>query len=159
MNHEHHHDQSGGSMASMSFHFSFNHVLLLENWQPRSAFEVIFSCLCIASLCVFKEWLASYRRSLFQEEGNYNSQLSLTGVPSAQRKRLMPRPLSPKLRLISTLSYMVNLFLGFLLMLIVMTYNVVYFFCVVVASGIGFWIFNAEVETTETKDGDCCDSG
>ncbi len=59
----HQHTMDGAGMLNY-FHFGISDVLLFQTWQPNDTVSFLFSVVMISSICLLKEYLYAYRRSL-----------------------------------------------------------------------------------------------
>ncbi|KAF9934057.1 hypothetical protein FBU30_003567 [Linnemannia zychae] len=152
-----HDDHGGGDEAMCSMNMLFNWsteglCVIFESWKINSVFSLLVSCIIIIGLSASYEMLRAYSR-------NYDARL-LEGANKRRNSRdshghenisedetplLSGRPnnirLSIQQRLVRAFLYMAQVFVGFFLMLIFMTYNAYLMAATVIGAGVGFFYF------------------
>lgn len=111
----------------MTFHQSFESVILFESWRTSNKLEYFISCLFIALLGCFAMYLSSINKSYIREVIN--------------RKRKEGSALNLKIRLFSVIISTIYYLIHYLLMLIAMTFNYGLFISVIIGLSIGYGIF------------------
>ncbi|KAI8469758.1 MAG: Ctr copper transporter family-domain-containing protein [Monoraphidium minutum] len=171
--HDHAHEHGGGGgmdhgggmmMMPMSFELTFDTILWFKSWHPTTAAGWLLSALGLAALGLAHEALASYRVALARgAPPTPGALLGYTPMPAAAGggggggsgdafAPLATRALHSSL-------YALNLGTGYLLMLAVMTFNVGYFFTVVISMGIGHLLFfNRPWHLTMVRLDACCET-
>ena len=115
-------------------------ALFISAWTLDSRLKFIVACFGVALMGFCIEVLISVRRHL------------------SSRKRLSPYLLAPRpsaRQWISITLFGINLFLGYLAMLVAMTYSIELFLCVILGLMIGHACFNLKSAVGETVD-PCC---
>ena len=119
----------------------------------------------IDSTCViylFPEWVLTTPASIVGAcIGTLAFAIGLEGVIRARRMAVQSMPTGWRQLGVSTLMYGVQLTMGYLLMLVVMTYSGPLFLCVIVGLMIGHVCFNfhgKNKKAAESKKDDCCSS-
>ena len=115
-------------------------ILFISSWTLDSRPKFIIACFGVAVMGFLIELLICARRRL------------------TSRKRLSPYLLAPRPSIrqwTSIVLFGVNLFLGYLAMLVAMTYSVELFFCVIIGLMVGHACFNSKAAVGETVD-PCC---
>lgn len=148
-------------MMSMTFELSSSVTLLFDFWDVHGPAGMVLSVLVVLLLTVFYEllkvwrvWLGSHSK-LAQPQSGYATQASyssdrssvLEGGPSESSLfPIEPQPpaVSTRKRLllhgVQTLLHIVQVTLGYMLMLCVMSYNTWIFLGVIVGSALGYFI-------------------
>jgi len=111
----------------------------------------------LMAFCVLKEWIFSLRKSR-SRNANQPVNLPLLGAeggPGATTTQRRRRDLID--RGFSTLLYMMNLFLAYILMLVVMSYNMGMILAIVAGSGMGYFLFQTSNGTYEEVQPECCE--
>ena len=124
------------SMA-MSFTNSYDVVLLFEWWHPRSLGEYLLSLCGIFLLCLLQEWLVAQRATLAQA----GDPSAAESVPLFMGSETPPRQAAVVQRAIITANYAASVAVGFLLMLLVMSFNGGVFLTVVLGLSAGHALF------------------
>lgn len=66
------------------------------------------------------------------------------------------------MKLVDCVGYMLHLLFGYTVMLIVMTFNVSFFLTVILASGLGHFLFSSDIELNakviDEPQAECCES-
>lgn len=114
----------------MTFHFDRHGHVLFEWWHVQSDAQFLATCLAIIALAIMFECLAEFRV-----------------LVHAQPRRLA----------FKTLLHVAQLLLGYVLMLVAMTYNVFYIACILGGAAIGFFAF-AQTRATQRDDAAHCGS-
>ena len=115
-------------------------ILFISSWTLDSRLKFVFACFGVAFMGFLIEFLICVRRRL------------------TSRKRLSPYLLAPRPSIrqwTSILLFGANLFLGYLAMLVAMTYSIELFVCVIVGLMVGHACFNSKAAVGETVD-PCC---
>ena len=141
-------DMSGSNPTSMSmpmsmsmtFSQSSDVVLLFDWWHPRSGGEYALSLCAIFAICLLQEWLVAQRavRAAAQAAGHSSPAES---TPLFTEARPPPRRTAVMERAIVHLVYAASVALGFLLMLLVMSFNGGVFLTVVAGLSTGHMLF------------------
>jgi hypothetical protein len=111
-------------------------ILLFGSWRVGTSAAFAAACLGVALLGLLTEALTSFRRS---------------GVPRSEALRGRPRAK----KVVMGLLYSVQVCMGYLLMLVAMTYQVELFIAVIVGLGLGHTLLNTSAPVAETAD-PCC---
>ncbi|XP_070614838.1 protein SLC31A2 [Erythrolamprus reginae] len=134
-------------MMPMHFFFSDKVILLFDFWDVHSAGGMVLSVFIIMLLAVLYEGIKVGKVKLIQHsqmavapsisQENLREGMSVNSdvgsAPSSLKKRL-------SWHLAETLVHVVQVFLGYLVMLAVMTYNTWIFLGVIVGSAIGYFV-------------------
>ncbi|GJJ73166.1 solute carrier family 31 (copper transporter), member 1 [Entomortierella parvispora] len=161
-----HGGHDGGDMTcSMNMLFNWsteNLCVVFESWRINTPFALVLSCLVIIALSASYELLRAQSRQ-FEErliEGDRKRHEESRGAVSGDAAEdetplLSPRPhvlrLSNQQQLTRALFYMAQVFVGFFLMLIFMTYNGYLMISTVLGAGIGFFYFGGNSLSTSTS--------
>ncbi|XP_046558539.1 high affinity copper uptake protein 1-like isoform X1 [Haliotis rubra] len=124
--HVHHHDNSGGHHQHghpMTFHARNDDFILFREWQLSPGKVTFFVCLTLVVVAVLYQVIKMVRARLGRKCRNTNC------------KRYM----LSKRHVIQTALYLVQFLIGYVLMLVVMTYNVWIMVATVVGIGLGYF--------------------
>lgn len=147
-------------MMPMYFHFNIHDILWFKGFKPNNVGSYLGTCLFIFFFAMIKEYVFQYRRyrvaMLAVEKRKLNSSgLPLLGVSTSAREDNIDRVLD-------AVFYVLNLFFGYMLMLVFMTYNVGYCIVMLLSSGFGYYFLKAYFERpgqlSEEPEVDCCES-
>lgn len=123
---------------TMTFSQSTDVVLLFDWWHPRSGGEYALSLCVIFLICLLQEWLVAQRAIQARVAGNSSPAES---TPLFTEARPPPRRVVMLEHLTVHLVYAGSVALGFLLMLLVMSFNGGVFLTVVAGLGTGHALF------------------
>ncbi|XP_058961591.2 protein SLC31A2-like isoform X1 [Pocillopora verrucosa] len=118
------------SIYTMTLNFVGEMQVLLRQWKVTSINGLGGSLIAVFSLAVLYEFMSSYHRYLGLPNGTGNTTKEFKG-----NKRILDH-------LLRTSSYLLSAVTGYLLMLVVNTFNVWLFMSVVVGLGFGFFLSN-----------------
>lgn len=118
------------SIYTMTLNFVGEMQVLLRQWKVTSINGLGGSLIAVFSLAVLYEFMSSYHRYLGLPNGRGNTTKEFKG-----NKRILDH-------LLRTSSYLLSAITGYLLMLVVNTFNVWLFMSVVVGLGFGFFLSN-----------------
>ena len=124
---------------SMTFSQSSDVVLLFDWWHPRSGGEYALSLCAIFAICLLQEWLVAQRAVRAAQAAGHSSPAEST--PLFTEARPPPRRTAVMERAIVHLVYAASIALGFLLMLLVMSFNGGVFLTVVAGLSTGHMLF------------------
>ena len=124
---------------SMTFSQSSDVVLLFDWWHPRSGGEYALSLCAIFAICLLQEWLVARRAIRAAQSVGHSSPAEST--PLFTEARPPPRRTAAMERAIVHLVYAGSVALGFLLMLLVMSFNGGVFLTVVAGLSTGHALF------------------
>jgi hypothetical protein len=151
------------SMA-MYFGASTNTCLWLESWHVTNGVQFFGSVVAIVALCFLREWITAYRQKRFNDRARFAREQKQTLLDPASGKvntRQAVAPPSAIEVLVESTFYSVNVTLAYLLMLLIMTYNVGICLAVILGLFAGNFIFtfiysrNSPVKPAEADH--CCD--
>ncbi|KAF8940404.1 hypothetical protein BGZ47_007770 [Haplosporangium gracile] len=162
------HGGHGGddAMCSMNMLFNWsteNLCVVFESWKINTPFALVVSCIVIIGLSASYEMLRAYSRKYEERllEGARKRQTSdasshaVGGGAEDLTPLLSGRPytlrLSNQQQLARALFYMAQVFVGFFLMLIFMTYNGYLMAATVIGAGVGFFYFGGDSLSSSTK--------
>ncbi|XP_078049700.1 high affinity copper uptake protein 1 isoform X1 [Augochlora pura] len=129
----------------MSFHFGENEIILFNGWKVVDWMGIGWSMFGIILLVTIYEGLKSYRDHLYIETARYSRLRS---------RRPRTALLFSKVHLIQTVGHVLQLVIGYFLMLIFMTYNVWLCLAVAIGTALGYWLFSWEKSSGDNID--CC---
>ncbi|XP_015438317.1 PREDICTED: high affinity copper uptake protein 1-like [Dufourea novaeangliae] len=129
----------------MSFHFGENEIILFNEWHVVDSQGLGWSIVGIILLVTIYEGIKSYRDHLYVQTARF-SKLS--------QRRPRAALLFSKVHIIQTIAHIIQLIIGYFLMLIFMTYNVWLCLAVAIGTGIGYWLFSWERSSGDNMD--CC---
>lgn len=115
-------------------------VLLFDWWHPRSGGEYALSLCAIFAICLLQEWLVAQRAIRAAQAAGHSSPAESTPLWDEER-RAPPRHTAVMERAIVHLVYSGSVALGFLLMLLVMSFNGGVFLTVVAGLSTGHALF------------------
>ncbi|XP_031841160.1 high affinity copper uptake protein 1 [Nomia melanderi] len=129
----------------MSFHIGENEIILFDEWHVVDWQGLGWSMLGIILLVTIYEGLKSYRDHLYIETAR------LSRLTSKKSRTTL---LFSKVHFIQTVTHVIQLIIGYFLMLIFMTYN--FWLCLAVAIGtaLGYWLFSWGKSSGDNID--CC---
>ncbi|XP_022653963.1 high affinity copper uptake protein 1-like isoform X2 [Varroa destructor] len=124
------------NMMHMAFYASTNSTILFSDWKITNARQMVGACVGVFVMAMLFEALRTFRERL-RSRSRGDSKTSLISQSRQWTSALM----DPS-HLVQTMLYGFQITLGYLLMLIFMTYNV--YICLAVVSGatLGFWLFS-----------------
>ncbi|KAK1127183.1 hypothetical protein K0M31_003732 [Melipona bicolor] len=129
----------------MSFHVGDAEVILFRQWYTRDSAGIVASMIGIILLTTIYEGIKSYRDHLY-----INTARLWKHRTESRRSQL----LFSKIHVFQTVIHVIQLVIGYFLMLIFMTYNV--WLCIAVALGaaLGYWVFSWGKSSGDNID--CC---
>ena len=148
----------------MDMYFVFgNHVtILFKQWTTRTTGELVASCFALFVMGVLYEGLKVIRQILAHRAEKTYADMYMNasegrGLTSESVVTIIPprRRMKSLSHIVQTLLHMVQVLLGYLLMLAFMTYNVWVGVAVVVGSGVGFFLFGWKSTNTATSGEHC----
>lgn len=135
-------------MMQMYFVVSSKVTLLFKEWHTTNSGEMIGSCIALFVTGILYEGLKTYRQKMLlrplqklQVDSNHADGSELKFIRNTEKvswKRFTSQ------HIIQSLLHMVQVFIGYVLMLAVMTYNVWVCIAVVLGAGCGYFIFDAQ---------------
>ncbi|KAI8345390.1 Ctr copper transporter [Mortierella sp. GBAus27b] len=141
-------------MCSMNMLFNWdteNVCVVFESWKINSPLSLVFSCIIVIGLTASYELLRAQARRYEERllEGarkRHTSERSSGGAENGDETPLLPSGvavlrLSNQQQLTRSLFYMAQVFVGFFLMLVFMTYNGYLMASTVIGAGVGFFYF------------------
>ncbi|UJR35788.1 hypothetical protein I4U23_028536 [Adineta vaga] len=144
--HDHH------SMSKMFFHGGFVETILFEPWETISIPIFVISWIFIFIMGILYEGIKEFHRfaeeerltkqPIFSDDAIENelARMNIESLPSTiPNRNKTSSPYSE--RIISSIFYIINLALGYSLMLIAMTFNVYLFFAIIFGTGVGHLLF------------------
>lgn len=140
----HHHDVHGGhhqhsaSHHQAYFNSDFNVIVLFENWVLDSKANVFLACLATCLLAVGYQgtkWLRQYLHSHYRDK-----------IHSIKSKE----------HLIQTFMYAAEFLVSYVLMLVVMTYNIWIFIVAIVGTAVGYFLIAWHQKQPRACGGDEC---
>lgn len=152
--HIHHHttenpsgqDSHGGHAEAsghvMMFHLNSNLNLLFEPWEISSTKVLVGSCIAILFVSLLYEGLKIFRAKLMHM-GNRSAQPTRTNICSFHHWS-------------QTVIHVVQVVVGYLLMLVVMTYQVYLAVAVIIGAGLGYYIFAGLIGETDPSVAPSC---
>lgn len=135
--------QSHGSGHSMYFHLSSNTLLFFEGWSLNSASTIAGATIALLVIAALYEGLKFLRERIMRQTLEDVAERELEGHKTTcckaegSQKEYIRLPLLS--HVLQTILHMIQIFVSYLLMLAVMTYNVWLFLGVLVGSGIGYF--------------------
>lgn len=137
--HAKHGKQSHGGQHSMYFHLSSGTPLLFEDWSLDSTGAIVGATIGIFIMTVLYEGLKSLRERHMREALKKLAEREQNACCNSEDQRLYIRiPILS--HVLQTAMHITQVFLSYILMLAVMTYNVWLFFAVVLGSGTGYFV-------------------
>lgn len=142
------------------------HSTVIFGWLVTdSIWSYSLVCAVLFLLCVWKEWLYDYRTKMQRRERRDKRVWTLKKKSHGYGALTEP-PMSPhvvsssdskwtlnnpffRYRIVNSCVYVVSVTLAYLLMLVLMTYNMGYFVALVLGSGIGHFLFRCATEEEE----------
>eukprot|EP00128_Syssomonas_multiformis_P010909 Colp12_sorted_trinity150504_noHs@34956 len=123
---------------SMSFHGGINEVILWNAWTTTTTGEYVVTWFAMFFFAVVFEWLTTFNQKFVNRHPSKASNNSI--------------------RLIQTLLHMARLTLGYVLMLVVMTFNTGLFFAIVGGAGLGYFLFSPQrmIGQENVRQLNCC---
>lgn len=156
----------------MFFHVTEHATILFEKWHTMTWQELLGSCLGIAvfamlyeGLKVLRDWL-QYKSHKERKARQANNRIVPNGMPAMEDKtgasyNVIVGESNPsqspfdRYHLLQTLLHLLQVFVGYCLMLVVMTYNAYLVIAVCLGFAIGYLAF-AWMKFGEDKFSDCC---
>lgn len=163
-----HHTMDHGSMMKMYFHFGLGDTCLFEGWKLNEADDMIIACLVFFVMAVAYEGLKSYREFLIKRDrvrrrafpisviggggdlayrvgngvtepvnsGNGLGSTAMASVTRTPESLILSTP-----HVIQTLLHMVQVLMSYVLMLVLMTFNLYLCISIVLGAGVGYFSF------------------
>ncbi|KAK2584086.1 hypothetical protein KPH14_006529 [Odynerus spinipes] len=131
-------------MNSMAFHGGVTETILFKEWRTTDWNGMSGSMVGIILLTIIYEGLKSYRDHLFKD----------TAISRKKVKRTKIQMLFSTVHFLQAVLHVVQMIIGYFLMLIFMTYNVWLCIAMVIGTGLGYWLFAWEKSDGENTD--CC---
>ncbi|KAG0197125.1 hypothetical protein BGX28_009367 [Mortierella sp. GBA30] len=162
------HDGGDGSCSmNMLFNWSTENLcVVFESWKINSPLGLIASCIVIIAISAsyellraqsrqYEERLLEGARKRHSAEPSNHAVGGSGGIAEDETPLLSPRTptmrLSNQQQLTRALFYMAQVFIGFFLMLIFMTYNAYLMAATVIGAGVGFFYFGGDPLSSSTK--------
>ncbi|CAL5221667.1 g3896 [Coccomyxa viridis] len=145
-----------GMMMMMQMYFTATtHVTLwFQRWHTSSSAWYAISVVGLFALALLQEFLVSYRANIGMKAAKPATTSSTDMNVTLTGGRSLASP-EARVKVALTLLYAVNVAISYLLMLAIMTYNVGYFFAIVVGLAAGYFAFFNSASPTATSDV-CC---
>jgi hypothetical protein len=162
-------DMKSNSSMSMQMYFyaSDSATILFKSWMTSTWQQMLGSCIAVLVAAILYEGLKVLRAFLQNriqnkvQEGHYrSSQESFS--PSMEDNILAPSPPRHQMsrrtaiilhHILQSFLYLIQVALGYLLMLVSMTFNVWLFISIIIGAGLGYFFFNLsnilKVDTNE----------
>ncbi|PFX23956.1 high affinity copper uptake protein 1-like [Stylophora pistillata] len=139
------HGDHSGEMAGhvMMFHLRTDLNVLFEQWEITSTKVLIGSCIAVFFLAVLYEGLKIFRMRLMHTHGRYvrESNQGKDVTHYWETRRGCRQNMCTCLHLMQTVMHVVQVVLGYLLMLVVMTFQVYLGVAVIIGAGLGYFLF------------------
>ncbi|KAI1293714.1 High affinity copper uptake protein 1 [Halotydeus destructor] len=137
----------GGHEHAMKpfLHSSYGDVLLFKDWLLASCTETTIAIVVLFFLAIVYEAVKTYQVSLLTKKTSHSNcypVASTTSGDSCHEDYPWLRQMFSWVHLVSTIVHMIQITIGYALMLAVMTYNVHLIVAVVTGSGVGFLLFS-----------------
>ncbi|CAF2928165.1 unnamed protein product [Rotaria sp. Silwood2] len=140
------------SMMKMYFHASFTETILFEPWKTTSISIFICSWIFIFILGILYEEIREIRLNLEEEQLIERSispnergeqELECMNIETIESARHTKQKISPRYseRALHGILYAIHLILGYILMLIAMTFNVYLFLAIIFGIGTGHLLY------------------
>lgn len=147
-------------MMQMYFTLGESVTILFKQWKTNNLGELLASCFALFVLSVLYEGLKVGRQVLLSRAEEVSADVYANeGSGLATDNVVIVRPVKRQLcslaHLIQTILHMIQVFLGYLLMLAFMTYNAWICIAVVLGSGLGYFLFGWKTATLVSS-GDHC---
>ncbi|XP_075249631.1 protein SLC31A2-like isoform X2 [Convolutriloba macropyga] len=156
-------------LTHMSFTASSDVTILWEKWETKEAWQLFLSCVFWFILAVAYEGLKAARNFVCQiyaagsssssPPGCYSSNGTSESGPESKRSLVNVKSSPPKIlsveHLTQTLLHFLQMTLGYLLMLVVMTFNVWLFIAVILGYTVGFFLFGWWCASDQSKHDHC----
>ncbi|KAG6556342.1 hypothetical protein Mapa_002285 [Marchantia paleacea] len=143
-------------MMHMTFYWGTQATLLFDEWVTKTLLQYYLSLLAIVIFAIIHEWLFMLRVCIASKQSSPRAGGPEHNVPLLEK---LPAPKSGVYRdTMVALLYGVNASTGYLLMLLIMSFNGGVFIAVVVGLVIGFALFrskSASVDVNKISDS-CC---
>jgi len=143
----------------MTFHAGAKEDILFDGWSPRTWPAMLGSCICVLVMALAYEGLKALRLWLLERSVNNRraqsavgstdsatslaeDNLPITVAPPSWRFNWSRNRLLIAAHCLQAFLHLLQVTLGYMLMLIAMTYNVYLFISVVLGAALGYLIFN-----------------
>lgn len=146
----HNHGGSDGMMMQMYFEAGYKAVVLFQGWDIQTIGAMVGSCIGIFLMGILYEGLKYFREYLSSKHYTsvtYNNVKTPGEAGSETSSQVNRTPMSFKTSVtsashyIQTALHLLQMIISYLLMLIVMTYNVWLFMAVVLGCTVGYFFF------------------
>lgn len=128
----------------MAFHGGVTETILFEGWKTTDWNGMSGSIIGIIILTTIFEGIKSYRDYLFKE----------TATTRQKAKKTRTQMLFSFVHILQVILHVIQMIIGYFLMLIFMTYNVWLCIAMVIGTGLGYWLFAWDKLNGENTD--CC---
>jgi len=129
-------------MMAMSFYVSSEvNPLVFKSWIIKTPGEMVGSCIAIIIISIVYEGLKVVREIFKEKEATVRRSMQSDVHPSVGAYVSPGKIMCSMYHLIQTLMHMIQVFVGYILMLAAMCYNVWIFLAIVVGSGCGYFLF------------------
>lgn len=132
-------------MMMMYFHLGLHEVVLFEQWHIHTVGDLALSIVGIIVIGVIYEAIKSYRDHLY---------VTTAKARKVGEQRSRKALLFSSAHTVHTILHACQLFIGYVLMLIFMTYNVYLCLAVVIGATLGYWLFSSSKSNSENIE--CC---
>ncbi|RWS09559.1 copper transporter-like protein [Dinothrombium tinctorium] len=124
------------------FRFGYPDCFLFKQLAPKNALEMTLLSLLVSVIAATYEYLRAYRERLFEQQ---HSTFSLPLLPPTHNNVITPNYLLKRIfkreHLMQTALQVCQVFIGYFLMLVAMTFNIWLFISVILGSGFGYFLF------------------
>jgi len=157
-------NQTMATMCPMAMYFGaqVETCIWLEKWHVTKGWQYALSCAVIILICMIREWLTAYRQKRHADRARDSKRQVLLENSGKVNNTTDIRPPTVLEILIESIYYAVNVTLAYLLMLLVMTYNVGICVAVIFGLFLGNFVFtllysrSANIKPAEADH--CCET-
>lgn len=152
-------DRFAMMMMHMTFYWGTDATLLFDQWMTDTYVQYFMSLLAIVLFGILHEWLFNLRVVLAQKKGAAPARPHHDGEQSVPFLEKAHVPPGKGKDFLVVLLYGVNAGTGYLLMLLVMSFNGGVFLAVVLGLLVGFALFRSHVASESYNSSDVCHAG
>lgn len=147
-----HHNMEGGH--AMMFHLRSDLNLLFEPWDISSTKVLVGSCIAVLFISIFYEGLKIFRAKLIDRHKTMAKRTD--GAQFSRFRQSLWITMCSSNHLSQTVLHIVHVALGYLLMLVVMTYQVYLGISVIIGAGLGYFLFAGFISDTDNHKDESC---
>lgn len=144
-------EHSGGhAMMKMYFHTSNGDTYLFKDWVLSADSDIMFACLALFTMAIIYEAIKTFQKVLLAKKFSHSNCYPVASTAAANgdvrgnchESHHWLKQMFAWYHLLSTLVHVLQVCLGYSLMLAIMTFNVWLCVAVITGAGIGYFLFS-----------------